>query len=391
MQYVGYARPANVGAILRIGPQPLSVYWSNPSRGLHAAGLGVAGIEPGDVQWMTALPVEFPPGPWFGGWPFDAAGEERWVLPEVLAWWSVGGPYIAAFGPAGTSSAELEKRLDRVTEVEPQVEGITARATPRSRDAWDALVTDALRAIEAGTFEKVVCARVIDVQAEHPWSERAVLRALEARHPSCFTFLLRTGDGDAFVGASPELLGEGSGSSFSTDALAGTAAKGEGAALLTSEKDRREHQSVIDGIRESLGPFVTGVSHDAAPRLKVLANVEHLHTPITATLTSGASLIDVTHALHPTPAVAGRPRAAAVEWLRAHEGFQRGWYTGAVGVRNSQSLTMCVALRSALISGASARVFVGAGIVRGSTPEAEWLETERKARAVLPALGVFDA
>ncbi len=30
-------RPANVGALLRLGPQPLSVYWSNPSRGAAGA------------------------------------------------------------------------------------------------------------------------------------------------------------------------------------------------------------------------------------------------------------------------------------------------------------------------------------------------------------------
>jgi isochorismate synthase EntC len=50
--------------------------------------------------------------------------------------------------------------------------------------------------------------------------------------------------------------------------------------------------------------------------------------------------------------------------------------------------TLSVALRSALISGSRAQVFVGAGIVRGSTAEAEWLETERKSKAMLPALGV---
>jgi isochorismate synthase EntC len=52
--------------------------------------------------------------------------------------------------------------------------------------------------------------------------------------------------------------------------------------------------------------------------------------------------------------------------------------------------TLGVGLRSALLDGARARVFVGAGIVEGSEAEAEWLETERKARAMLPALGVTD-
>jgi salicylate biosynthesis isochorismate synthase/menaquinone-specific isochorismate synthase len=78
-------------------------------------------------------------------------------------------------------------------------------------------------------------------------------------------------------------------------------------------------------------------------------------------------------------------------WLREHEGFPRGWYAGVVGAMGPNQLTLAVALRSALLAGPTARLFVGAGIVEGSRPASEWLETERKARAMLPALGVHDA
>ncbi len=395
--FVGLARPAEAGALLRLGPGELTVVWSNPSREQHASGLGVAGEGGGDITWLGPLPPRPPPGPWFGGWAFDAerpwAGfdAERWVLPEVLAWWDGRQPWLAAFAPAGTSVGELRARLDAVGEVEPQVARFAARATARPRADWDRLVAGALGELEAGRLAKVVVARVIDVEAAEPFPLRAVMKSLEARHKQCWSFLVRGRDGRAFIGASPETLCESCGDVLVTDALAGTAARGQGGALLRSEKDRREHAAVVEGIRASLRPFALEVAHAPSPAVKVLANVDHLHTPMRARLKPGVRHLEVARALHPTPAVAGTPRDASLAWLRAHEGFARGWYAGAVGAMGPAGLTLAVALRSALVHENRAEVFVGAGVVTGSTAEAEWVETERKARAVLPALGVDDA
>jgi isochorismate synthase len=308
----------------------------------------------------------------------------------VLAWWDGTQSWLAAFGPAGTTAEALLRRLDRVEEVEPITDATVVRVLPQDRQAWNSRVDRALAAIHEGTFDKLVLARAIEVESDRPFSERAVLKALEARHRQCWCFLVRGRDGRAFVGASPETLCEALGDSFSTDALAGTSALGEGASLLNSDKDLREHRAVVEGIRDALRPHVAELNAPVAPRVKTLANVEHLYTPIDARLRPGVRARDVARALHPTPAVAGRPRPSAIEWLREHEGFSRGWYSGAVGAMGPAGMTLSVALRSALISGSRAQVFVGAGIVRGSTADAEWLETERKSKAMLPALGVHD-
>lgn len=405
MQYVGLARPGEMGALLRLSasletglcPEPLSLFWSNPSRGLHVTGLGVAGEGGGDVIWLSAQPPSPPPGPWFGGWAFEAErpwegfDAERWILPQVLAWWDGARPWVAAFGPAGTPARALEQRLASLRGMEPFTGTHRARVDVGSREQWNERVEGALKAIRAGAFEKVVLARVIELESDRAFSERAVLKALEARHRQCWSFLVRGRDGRAFVGASPEMLCESKGDSFATDALAGTAAGGEGSGLLRSEKDRFEHQAVVQGIRQSLGPFSSELTAAPIPVVKELANVDHLYTPIRSKLKPGVRALEVARALHPTPAVAGLPRRPALEWLRANEGFSRGWYAGAVGAKGPAGITVAVALRSALISGSRAQVFVGAGIVAGSTAEAEWLETERKSRAMLPALGVHDA
>jgi salicylate biosynthesis isochorismate synthase/menaquinone-specific isochorismate synthase len=258
------------------------------------------------------------------------------------------------------------------------------------REGYQDLVVRALSAIGSQRFSKVVLAREIEVESEAVFSERLILKALEARNADCWTFLVRGRDGSAFVGASPELLCESHQGLFATDALAGTGALGDERLLLESEKNRREHQSVVDDIRARLDRFVVRLELPEGPSVKHLANLVHLHTPIRATLREGVRALDVAKSLHPTAAVAGAPTGAALDWLRQNEGFSRGWYTGAVGAVGAEGLTLAVALRSALITGHRARVFVGAGVVQGSTPEGEWFETERKAATMLVALGVSD-
>jgi salicylate biosynthesis isochorismate synthase/menaquinone-specific isochorismate synthase len=91
--------------------------------------------------------------------------------------------------------------------------------------------------------------------------------------------------------------------------------------------------------------------------------------------------------LHPTPAVGGEPWPEVAEQIKALEGFDRGWYTGGVGWTDLlEDGEFHVALRSALVDGAQARLFAGAGIVGDSDPASELAETETKLQALLPVL-----
>jgi menaquinone-specific isochorismate synthase len=180
-----------------------------------------------------------------------------------------------------------------------------------------------------------------------------------------------------------------------TEALAGSIRRGVGAsedaalasALLSSEKDLREQRDVLEDIVARLKPLGLTLEFAPKPQLRRLANVQHLHTPVRAVLPETVRLLDVLAALHPTPAVGGSPRLAAVERIRELEGFPRGLYAGALGWLNARGGgEFFVGIRSALVDGATARVFAGAGIVAGSTPEKEFAETELKFRAMLGAL-----
>src|SRR5258708_3865038 len=157
-------------------------------------------------------------------------------------------------------------------------------------------------------------------------------------------------------------------------------------ALVASGKDVREQKEVLDDIVARLTPL--GLALDVSPRPEVrrLANVQHLRTWVTAPLPETVRLLDVVAALHPTPAVGGSPREPAVARIREIEGFPRGLYAGALGWLNARGGgEFFVGIRSALIDGTAARVYAGAGIVAGSTPDKEFAETELKSKAMLDA------
>jgi isochorismate synthase len=179
------------------------------------------------------------------------------------------------------------------------------------------------------------------------------------------------------------------------DALAGSMPRGSGweaqaAALRTSEKDLREHAPVRDAVVSALDPLCTAVTHPAVPTVRVLPTVLHLYSRVTGTLrdTTAGDVLALTDALHPTPAVCGTPREAARAFIAAHEDAPRGWYAGPVGwVDAAGEGEAMVALRSAVVCGATAWAYAGAGLVRGSDAAQEWRETDAKLGPMRAALG----
>lgn len=267
----------------------------------------------------------------------------------------------------------------------------------KTRETGDyrAAVARALERISAGEFKKIVLARAQDLTANRPLHPLRMLNGLRQRFPDCYSFSFTHGRSPSFIGASPERLVRVRRGQVETEALAGSMRRGAGAsedavlaaALLRSEKDVREHQQVLDDIVARLKPLGLTPEFPAAPHVRRLANVQHLHTPVQATLPEGVRLLDILAAMHPTSAVGGSPREAALGRIRELEGFPRGLYAGALGWMNARGGgEFFVGIRSALVDGAGARVFAGAGIVAGSTPEKEFAETELKFKAMLDAL-----
>lgn len=269
------------------------------------------------------------------------------------------------------------------------------RARPEPEPAtWKRAVAATVADIASGRCRKLVLARTCRLDADDPFACAAAVARLRQAYPSCTTFWLGSAGAD-FLGATPEVLVRVAGRALATAALAGTVARGTtagtddalAAALLASDKDRREHAIVVDAMRAALQPLCDELVVDAEPRIVRLANVHHLRTAIGGRLAARAHVLEVVSRLHPTAAIAGEPRAAALAALREREGLERGWYAGPIGWFDATGDgAFDVALRCALIRERQALLFAGAGIVAGSDPDAELDETRLKLQPLLAAL-----
>jgi isochorismate synthase len=257
--------------------------------------------------------------------------------------------------------------------------------------AWRGAVLAALAAIGTGRLDKVVLAREAAVEGERPFPRAELLRRLRRRSGGS-TFLYASG---GFVGASPELLVRRQGRVAISRPMAGTVPRGDSAAaeadglarLTGSAKEAVEHRLVVDAVAEGLAKAADRVEV-GRPEVVRLTTVAHLATEITAELTGPLpTALELAGLLHPTPAVGGSPRDAALAAIAALEPFDRGCYAGPVGwVDRAGDGEWAVALRGASLDGRHARLLAGAGIVPGSDPDAEWAETEHKLRAMLEVL-----
>jgi isochorismate synthase len=282
-----------------------------------------------------------------------------------------------------------------------------------TRRRWNAAIEHLLEAIRRSEIRKAVAARWLDVRLpsasarsggmDQPAAgvvERVVDSFERACH-ECARFVVQRG-GCAFVGATPELLVRLQGRDLETHALAGTErndATDEAAGptcdvdgpaarrLLGRDKDRREHELVVEHVVDRLAPYCAELEAAPAPRVRVLRHLLHLETPIRARLAEDRHILEMAAALHPTPAVAGVPVERSLELLSEVEAGERGWYAGPVGWFDQRGDgALSVALRSMLIGGRAARLFAGAGIVADSTPAAELEETRWKLAGAWAAL-----
>lgn len=258
---------------------------------------------------------------------------------------------------------------------------------------WEQAVAEAVTAIKAGRLRKVVLAQDQFATASEPIDVRVLLHRLAGRCPECFTFAC-----DGMVGATPELLIRQNGRHVSALVLAGTAPRGGdpaederlGSELLASAKNTEEHAYAVASMRDALEPLCDELHSQPRPTLLKLPNLQHLGTRVRGTLAADGtprSALALAAAVHPTAAVCGTPTGAALELIRELEHMDRERYAGPVGWVDAEGNgEWGIALRCAQLSGRSARLFAGCGIVAGSDPAAELAEAQVKFRTMRGAL-----
>ncbi|HEY1296311.1 MAG TPA: isochorismate synthase [Chloroflexota bacterium] len=384
--------------------------WMRPSTGEALVGLGSAAVLLGSpervaAEWRALLTdtdadtdsdAAGLAGPrLLGGFSFDPLalhsqlwegfGAGRFVLPERL------------FTIQDQTTSLTTSRV--VGDIEPSPRPCSAPLPPArpglSADDWQSLVAEVAATIRRGEsgLRKVVLASAMQVPTRA--TLETALRQLAADYPSCTIFALATADA-CFLGATPERLVGMHDGTATTMALAGSAPRGASTAedqaiaqrLLNDPKERSEHSVVVDAMCESLAPLTSRLVADVEPRIHALANVQHLITPIRAQVCKGRGVLDLVAGLHPTPAVGGYPRAAALELIRDREGLDRGWYAGPIGWVDARGEgEFVVGLRSALVRGEATTLFAGCGIMADSDPPTEYAEWGWKLRPMCRALG----
>jgi len=257
----------------------------------------------------------------------------------------------------------------------------------QSQSQWHQTIDAVLAEIAAGRLTKAVVAREVSIEADVPFDARALLARLAAAPSGCFVYG-SLAEPAQLVGASPELLVLRTGRQLWSQPLAGTAPREQAAALLASAKDDREHRYVVDAVVDTLRPLCEELRAAATPEAVTFPSVVHLATEVTGRLREPApTALELALALHPTPAVGGAPRAAAVALIDRLEGFDRRGYAAPVGWVDARGDgEWAVALRGAELEGTRARLVAGVGVVAGSDPDAEWAETEVKFEPMLRAL-----
>jgi len=377
------------------------IAWADRSSSEMVAGVGQAAVvdlSPGDDvsdsigQCHQRLAGNGSGLRFFGGCSFDGSdswnsfGAGRFIVPRMLL--SDGTLALAVLDAEDIDQArlDLQKISFAPATVAEKMPTQIERSYSPTFDGWQSRIDEALSLIRSEVVEKIVLSRKAHLKFSDPLCPIALTERLKAATHDCFVFCFDFGAGSAFVGATPERLFLREGVSLKSEVIAGTRMRGadsiadEGLAieLLTSDKDQREHDIVRKSIRQKLHKFVDHLSVDTQASILRLANKQHLRSNVQGTLKAEVSDGMLLKRLHPTPAVGGYPTDNALPEIARIEPFNRGWYAAPVGWVGADSAQFAVGIRSGLVEGNELSLFSGAGIVRGSDPDAEWREVENK-------------
>lgn len=415
----------NLIAWLKANPQGSRYYWKNRNHTLALAALGdcmvfethqqaeqrqvvsdllaiVAGTDAGFIGGQS-----FNGQSGTGMWQGYAAIRYSLPIIEIRKIHAANTLYINLFA---TTRTHWDRQLEQIKallkalsfpahgELDAPHHQIISRSNSVNEQQWQQSVDKTLDCIHSEQVQKIVLAREVSLETAARIDPFDLLSAWQHRTPNSFSFLFDF-DGGIFLGCSPERLLSRRQRLVSSESLAGTTRRGStpeedfrlGKLLLEDPKLCREHELVSRFVMEKIAPFVTNLSANDHAEIFKLDRIQHRYLPIKGQLKPRVQDVDLLQQLHPTPAVGGLPQAQAQEYIRTNETFDRGWYSGVVGVISEENADYVVAIRSALVDNNHIHCYSGVGLVEGSIAEAEWHELESKIESLLSALTGKDA
>ena len=258
---------------------------------------------------------------------------------------------------------------------------------------WKAIHTKAVKEISRNNLSKVVLSRQTSLEFTNEICPWLLLAKWQKLNNNCYQFACQFSHDDVYIGCSPERLFKRQGLALSTEALAGTVSRSKDkkvdhileASLVANPKLILE-KTIVKEYIEDLLKQISSESHIEMTNVLKLNRIQHLQQVISATLLNDISDSQLIHAFHPTPAVGGAPKSKAIDFILQNEGYDRGWYSGVIGLVSKESSDFCVSIRSALIQQNVVKLFAGAGIVSGSESALEWIELDEKTSTIVSLL-----
>lgn len=258
---------------------------------------------------------------------------------------------------------------------------------------YSQLVRTGVAAIEAKAVVKVVSSRAARRPLPPGFDPLTAFHALSQKYERAFVSLVSMPGVGTWLGASPEVLAEVTADGqFHTMALAATQPLVPGRApqdAIWRQKEIEEQALVARYIVNCFKHLRLRDYQETGPRTVVAGQLLHLRTDFEVDLKNvpaPASLgTDMLRLLHPTSAVGGMPKVAALEFLQRHEGYDRAYYSGFLGPVNVAApgvSRLFVNLRCLQVRPTEAILYAGTGLTVDSNPAREWQETEMKLRTV---------
>jgi len=337
-------------------------FWSDRETNIGIGGIGISDVI-GKKETLRRVRKRSEMGQrrYFGGFLFGGEFGQLWAP----LWWTDGKKLV--YNPPFPTHDALINPLPFTSESKP------------NQKEWMSMMEKAIDQLHSGSIDKIVLARQQKISVILDAFD--CLKTLMTDQTRAYSFAFQPGGDSIFIGRSPERLFYMNQDTLKTEAIAGTRSidivDGDNE-LLNSDKDRREHALVVDGIVASLKSLGLSANAERSPTVIKSGNLIHLKTHIECDVSENIRPEQILDVLHPTAAVCGSPTREAYRLIAELEPFDRGWFAGPIGWCDHRAAEFAVAIRSATFKDDKAIVYAGAGIVKGSDPLLEWSEIAAK-------------
>lgn len=346
---------------------------------------------------LSGLPPSLEPSApaGFAFYPFqDGDTAEAMLLPaDVVLDFSAGRQLSLSHALPPEAVAAVQRVIHETDEPAELHWHVSPQPLPQATDraGYESLVARAVGAIRAGQMTKLVSSRAAHRPLPAGFDTLRAFDDLCRLHPRAFVSLVSAPQAGTWLGATPEVLVETDGAEFRTMALAGTQPLTPDItanSAMWRQKDIEEQALVARYVVGCFKQLRLRDYDETGPKTVQAGNLLHLRTEFRVDLkrvTSPTFATDMLRLLHPTSAVGGMPREAALQFLQRHEGYDRTFYSGFLGPVNLPApgtSRVFVNLRCMQLRPTEAILYAGTGLTEESEPAKEWLETEMKLRTV---------